>query len=208
MARLIARGAGLLALLLTATAPQAAPTFTALDVSGEVITASRAATAQAACVRDAQSGLTWALKNHAGDLHDRRWTYTPYDGNPATNGGYAGYRDGTSGNCPRERMRDGSCNTEAYVEAVNATALCGYRDWRLPTYAELAAIAPYTHGDTTPTPGQVFADTEEGWYWTAVTKVGVTSFSRVVLLPPRARPKFYDGSYLVMVVRGPSVASR
>lgn len=43
---------------------------------------------------------------------------------------------------------------------------------------------------------------EEGWYWTAVSTVGVTSISRVVLLPPRARPQFYDGSYLVMVVRG------
>ena len=57
-----------------------------------------------------------------GSLHDRRWTYTPYDGNPATNGGYAGYRDSTSGRCPRERMRDRSCNTEAYVEAVRRRA--------------------------------------------------------------------------------------
>ena len=41
----------------------------------------------------------------------------------------------------------------------------------------------------------------DGWYWTAVEHVGVTSFSRVVLLPRAGRPHFYDGSYLVLVVR-------
>lgn len=160
--------------------------------------------AAAVCLHDDDSGLTWTTKHHDGGLNDRRWTYTPYDGNPATNGGYAGYRDATSGDCPRALMQGRSCNTEAYIAAVNASALCGYRDWRLPTYTELAAIAGRTTSAATPTSELPFADIEEGWYWTAVAKVGVTSFSRVVLLPPRARPRFYDGSYLVMAVRGPA----
>ncbi len=105
----------------------------------------------AACLRDADSDLLWAaMKRHDGGLNDRRWTYTPYDGNPATNGGYAGYRDATSGDCPRDLMQGRSCNTEAYIAAVNASALCGYRDWRLPTYTELAAIAGRTSSTATP----------------------------------------------------------
>ena len=191
------------ALLLASATLEAAPPYTALDANGHSVAESAAAAAAPACLRDNDSQLTWAMKRHDGGLHDRRWTYTPYDGNPATNGGYAGYRDTTSGDCPRTRMEGGSCNTEAYVAAVNASALCGYTDWRLPTYTELAAIAAHTSGAATPTAELVFSDIEEGWYWTAVAKIGVTSFSRVVLLPPRARPRFYDGSYLVMVVRGP-----
>ena len=35
-------------------------------------------------MRDEQSGLTWELKTADGGINDRRWTYTPYDGNPAT----------------------------------------------------------------------------------------------------------------------------
>ena len=34
----------------------------------------------------------------------------------------------------------------------------------------------------------------------------MTAFSRVVLLPPRGQPLFYDGSYLVMLVRGPATS--
>jgi len=32
------------------------------------------------------------------------------------------------------------CDTEAYVDAVNAEGLCGFHDWRLPTAGELASI--------------------------------------------------------------------
>lgn len=153
------------------------------------------------CTRDTATGLTWEVKTVDGGLRDRRWTYTPYDGNPATNGGYAGYRDTTSGKCVREQMAGGSCNTEAYVAAVNRAGLCGHRDWRLPAYPELAAMARQTTAAARDTTDLVLPEIEEGWYWTAVATVGVTSFSRVVLLPPRARPQFYDGSYLVLLVR-------
>ena len=186
-----------LALVLCAALSSSAPANAADDAQ---------ASGAAPCVRDADSGLLWAARRHDGGLNDRRWTYTPYDGNPATNGGYAGYRDATSGDCPRDLMQGRSCNTEAYIAAVNASALCGYRDWRLPTYTELAAIAGRTSSTATPSAELPFADIEEGWYWTAVAKVGITSFSRVVLLPPRARPRFYDGSYLVMAVRGPTAS--
>ena len=183
--------------LLPADAGADAARLTKLDAHGAPL----AGAAAWVCTRDESTGLTWEVKTTDGGLRDRHWTYTPYDGNPATNGGYAGYRDTTSGRCLRERMAGGSCNTEAYVTAVNAHGLCGHHDWRLPTYVELAGIAR----DTTSLPRHLtplqLPDTEEGWYWTAVAQVGATSFSRVVLLPPRARPQFYDGSYLVLLVR-------
>lgn len=174
--------------------------WTRLAADGQPL-AAEAAVADWRCARDERTGLTWELKSTDGGLHDRRWTYTPYDGNPATNGGYAGYRDTSSGKCVRASMAGGSCNTEAYVEAVNAAALCGHRDWRLPTYTELAAVARDTSSAAPGADGHALPNTEEGWYWTAVAHVGVTAFSRVVLLPPRAQPLFYDGSYLVRLVR-------
>ncbi|HMM77025.1 MAG TPA: DUF1566 domain-containing protein [Gammaproteobacteria bacterium] len=183
--------------LLAASATAEDPRYLRLDARG----APTSDHARWQCTRDTATGLTWEVKTTDGGLRDRRWTYTPYDGNPDTNGGYPGYRDTTSGRCIRERMRGRSCNTEAYVEAVNAQGLCGHRDWRLPTYTELAAVAPETSSAARGATPLGLPDTEEGWYWTAVAKVGVTSFSRVVLLPPRARPQFYDGSYLVMLVR-------
>lgn len=197
------RPAALAAGLLLGGAAGADGNWTRLGADGAALAADGALGAWT-CTRDERTGLTWEVKTTDGGLRDRRWTYTPYDGNPATNGGYAGYRDTTSGKCVRERMRGGSCNTEAYVEAVNAAGLCGRRDWRLPTYTELAAVAAAT---TSAAPGagpHALPNTEEGWYWTAVARVGVTAFSRVVLLPPRGQPLFYDGSYLVMLVRGPA----
>lgn len=191
----------LCAALAVAGAAVAEDTWTHLGADGLPLAAGTGPAGRR-CSRDERTGLTWEVKRSDGGLHDRRWTYTPYDGNPATNGGYAGYRDTTSGKCVRALMRGGSCNTEAYVEAVNTAALCGHRDWRLPTYIELAGVARDTASTSPAAGGPALPNTEEGWYWTAVARVGVTSFSRVVLLPPRAQPLFYDGSYLVRLVRG------
>jgi len=195
--------AALAAGLLLGGAAGAEDTYTRLGADGAALAAG-AANGTWTCTRDEGTGLTWEVKTADGGLRDRRWTYTPYDGNPLTNGGYAGYRDTTSGKCVRELMRGRSCNTEAYVEAVNAAGLCGHRDWRLPTYTELAAVAAQTTSAAPGAGSHALPNTAEGWYWTAVARVGVTAFSRVVLLPPRGQPLFYDGSYLVMLVRGPS----
>ncbi|MGR8946723.1 MAG: Lcl C-terminal domain-containing protein [Gammaproteobacteria bacterium] len=154
-----------------------------------------------ACVRDDATGLMWEVKTLDGGLRDRRWTYTPYDSNPLTNGGWIGYRDSTSGDCVRTKMEENSCNTEAYVKAVNASKLCGYDDWRLPKLRELVSVAIETTRESSSATAKMLPNIADGWYWTGVEHVGVTAFSRVVLLPRAGRPHFYDGSYLVLVVR-------
>ncbi len=155
-----------------------------------------------ACLRDESTGLVWEVKTSDSGLRDRKWTYTPYDSNPETNGGYPGYKDTTSGNCVRDIMEGGSCNTQAYVRAVSNSRLCGFDDWRLPTVRELVAVSPETSEAVPGVTHHRLPNTESGWYWTGTEKVGVTNFSRVILLPPAGHPTFYDGSYLVISVHG------
>ncbi len=152
------------------------------------------------CSIDEETGLMWEIKTSDGALRDKGHTYTPYDSNPNTNGGWIGYRDDKTGKCDRSQMHEGSCNTEAYMAALNESKLCGHSDWRLPTIPELVAVAsessPASSADV------ALPNTAEGWYWTGVSKVGHAVYSRVILLPPRGRAYFYDGSYMVRAVRG------
>ncbi len=109
------------------------------------VNGSEAEGTQWSCVRDNETGLYWEVKTNDGGLRDKDWRYTWYDSNPATNGGEAGIGDtgfqittgfdnqsGTfegSDNCQDESR----CDIEKYIDDVNATQLCGFDDWRLPT---------------------------------------------------------------------------
>lgn len=114
--------------------------LTKISNSGRVLPASAGLGGEPhewACTRDNVTGLTWEVKaNDVASLRHMNHMYTWYDPNPATNGGNAGAL-GTAGTCANSLAL---CNTLAYVEAVNASALCGYSDWRMPTAAELRGI--------------------------------------------------------------------
>ncbi len=117
---------------------------------------SEAAGSQWACVRDEVTGLVWENKTESG-LHDKDNTYTWYQTDTGNNAGFAGKADG--GAC------DGStCDTQAYVQAVNAQALCGFEDWRMPNVEELAGLAALD-GKKPAIDGGFFANSVGGMYW-------------------------------------------
>ena len=189
--------------------PEQGATFAKIANSGDVLpAAARLGNGEQdwACLRDKRTGLVWEIKTADGGLRDQHWTYTPFDSNTSTNGGFPGYKDQASGACLRADMAESSCNTEAYIHAVQDSGLCGYNDWRLPTVRELVAVSTQTTDASPDTTSQLMPNTLSGWYWTGMERIGIAQYSRVILLPPGGQPSFYDGSYLVIAVRGSSAS--
>jgi len=86
------------------------------------------------CVRDSNTGLTWEVKTDNGGLRDKNWTYTWRPSTKATLSAVAQGKGSCGGTVGPY------CDTATYIAAVNATNLCGYHDWRLPTEAELDTL--------------------------------------------------------------------
>lgn len=104
--------------------------FTKLDANGEPLLASATSWS---CVRDNVTRLIWEVKTDDSGLQNKDYTYTWYNPDSAINGGDAGVQDG--GICTV-----GDCDTQGYVQAVNAQGLCGAADWRMPNLKELQNI--------------------------------------------------------------------
>lgn len=116
-----------------------------------------------ACVLDNQTGLIWEVKKTEPGLHDMNNTYSWYDSDQNTNGGWAGKING--GACSGS-----GCDTESYIKAINAKKLCGYADWYLPSHNELGTIVDtsiFTPGPTFPV--AYFPESRAGNYWTDTT---------------------------------------
>jgi Protein of unknown function (DUF1566) len=91
-----------------------------------------------ACTRDNVTGLVWEVKTATAGLRRNTHEYTWYS-TAATNGGVSGVV-GTNTCASTLSAFGNQCNTQNYVAAVNASALCGASDWRLPTQQELLSI--------------------------------------------------------------------
>lgn len=132
--------------------------YVGIDESGRQLPAGQAGP----CVLDQFTGLVWEAKTTGPGLHDRDHTYTWFDPDEAHGElDYRGQPDG--GECA-----DSACDTHAFVEAVNAAGLCGYRDWRMPSRDELGSISDPRKTSTPPTINTVyFPHTQSGDYWSS-----------------------------------------
>lgn len=137
-----------------------------------------------ACTRDNITGLTWEVKTTSG-LRNMAWTYTWYSTNGATNAGNAG--DNTDTTTCNNTLA--SCNTQAYVTAVNAgNGLCNASDWRLPTMRELRTLV-LADGSSPPIDPTYFPNTQTPFFWSASSYVpdptyAGSSSSLMAMAPP------------------------
>jgi hypothetical protein len=113
--------------------------FTKLDANGVPLPDQSAAfnVTPWACVLDNVTGLVWELKTDDGGLRDKDWRYSWFDSSGVGDGGDAGSEN--LGVC----VNTSDCDTEKYRDAVNAAALCGRNNWRLPARTELLSILHY-----------------------------------------------------------------
>lgn len=117
-----------------------------------------------ACTKDNITGLIWEVKTSDQGLRDWNWKYSWYSSDSSTNGGNPGSTGGIAG-C-NATLPNGLCNTQAFVTAVNAAALCSYTDWRLPTYRELFTLVHFgTQNPSIDT--NYFPNTRAGALWSA-----------------------------------------
>jgi len=107
--------------------------YVAIDARGKQ-TRPKAGRLPHPCVLDTRTGLTWEVKTDDEGLRDKDWLYSWFVSIQPETGKPAGYPN--SGRC---RTNQG-CDTQSYVGAINKSRLCGYRDWRLPSAAELEGL--------------------------------------------------------------------
>lgn len=137
--------------------------YTRLDDTGKALSEYASSWSM---VRDNVTGLIWEMKTNKdgvknySDPHDADNTYSWYDNNPATNGGYEGTQD---------KGKD----TRSFLEALNNAGFGGYTDWRLPTLKELNSIVDYDVSPPGPTISSTyFPNTQASFYWSSSASVG------------------------------------
>jgi hypothetical protein len=97
-----------------------------------------------ACTRDNSTGLTWEVKvDNNTHLRHTSWTYTWHNSDGSTNAGNAGTPDTGAGVGSDNCLDTSRCDTEKFVADVNAAALCGQTDWRMPTQRELLTLVHF-----------------------------------------------------------------
>ncbi|MGR0482880.1 MAG: Lcl domain-containing protein [Candidatus Electronema sp. V4] len=144
--------------------------YTKLDSNGVPLADQSAdyATTPWVCVRDNVTGLIWEVKTDNGGLHDKDDKYTWYNNDPKTNGGADGSADDGGNTCYGYDSSNSAtfCNTQAYVNRVNADGWCGASDWRMPTRKELESLVRYDRSN--PAIDTNFPNTTNDWYWSGV----------------------------------------
>jgi len=140
--------------------------FTKLDANGDPLPDDATTWP---CVRDNVTGLIWEVPADSG-LTFAQNLYSWHQPDPLLNGGDPGQRDG--GFCV-----DSRCDTDGFIQALNAANHCGFQDWRLPTRRELFSLVDFSRID----PGVVFdpfpnrPPNADRFYWTSGTSSSTVS---------------------------------
>lgn len=146
-----------------------------------------------ACTRDNVTGLTWEVKTASG-FRSMNHTYSWYDS--ASPDGNAGTASG--GTCSQL----GRCDTEKFVQDVNANGLCDHHDWRMPSRRELLSIVDY--GRTRPAidPGY-FPNTPSLNFWSGSPYAQYSNYAWFVyFFNGNAHLNYRIFSLRVLLVRG------
>lgn len=143
--------------------------FTKIDANGAALPASAATWS---CVKDNVTGLVWEVKTADGGLRDAAKTYTNFDSTTTLQ---------LVGRAPLQSEIDAATNSVGFKNAVNAAALCGASNWRLPTASELRSIVDYGVGFPGPTiDATYFPNTQGDVFWSTSPYVAVPADAWVV----------------------------
>lgn len=190
--------------------------FTKLGSAGEALPATSDSWH---CVQDNVTNLVWEVKqgffqpsegeepDASRNLHANTNTYTWFDSSRPASAGDPGVENG--GNC----VGTDSCDTASFVRQVNRAALCGFRDWRMPSRTELRSIVDYGVNQPGPTVDiQYFANTRNpdqlqglhsDWYWSFQTSARLRSSAWAVSFNTGGDSrKDKNGAQSVRLVRG------
>ncbi|WPD22251.1 MAG: DUF1566 domain-containing protein [Candidatus Electrothrix scaldis] len=181
--------------------------FTKLASNGQALANQNAdyTTTSWACVKDNVTGLTWEVKTDDSGLHDKDDEYTWYNTDSTNNGGFVGYAQQSGNSCYGYDSGDPAtyCNTQDYVNRVNAAGWCGASDWRVPTRTELESIVIYDHYSFT-LDTDFFVHAVNSFFWSSspyaynINYTWCVSFANGL----SSYDNYRSSSYAVRLVRG------
>jgi len=154
------------------------------------------------CVKDNTTGLTWEGKPTSG-LRASSNEYTNYDSTTAL-------QNCTGATCvaPTQSQIDAVTNSVGYKTVVNASALCGYTDWRLPTLTELQGLVLTGVGSPT-IDASWFPNTQQRGYWSSTPSPSQADLAWSVNFN-NGDTGYYNGGYdrdFLRLVRGQAAVS-
>lgn len=168
------------------------------------------------CVQDRNTGLYWEVKTNDGGTFDASNLFGWYEPQASRLNTRVGAANPTAwqgsavspyGSCGNDLE---NCNSNEYINAVNAANRCGFNDWRLPTIQEWFAItnfqSPNTEAIVSPL---VMPHLYRGPHWSStVTFMGNYNYSYVMNIDTTDGTLGYGDTRLVsriVLVRGGTV---